>query len=382
MKEHYDPWYVRLPDGRTIKAKSTASVRHHIEAGHVPLNSMVRRDSGEEWANLIWVAEFADLGAHAGATPPTPTGSGSTTPPRSGVAARLDPMRLQTVGIRGLIDELIAALDSTLSRPKMVPAFAASVLIYLGMFGARAVHHLVLDPKEYAWIPVVASTAFALIVLSVLNAVLAKLTHLELSTMKPARLGEALRSFGSYVPQALIANAIFAGGGLGLLFLMQHIPGWTAKWLHDAGMSDTAREIIFTPILVVVFLLSLLVWIVVGLCWLLTAAIVVEETSWLAGVREWRQLLREHFGRIVVYEGLTILLGVAIALPLTLAVSLALHGLPAFYPAWPLTAGSGSNWVQGGVEAAIQGLTAAPLLALLAVANVFIYLNLRYEQGK
>lgn len=383
MKEHYDPWYVRLPDGRTIKAKSTASVRHHIEAGHVPLNSMVRRDSGEEWANLIWVAEFADLGTHAGAAPPTPSGTGSTTPPRSGVAARLDPMRLQTVGIRGLIDELIAALDSTLSRSKMVPAFAASVLIYLGMFGARAIHHLILDPKEYAWIPVVASTAFALIVLSVLNAVLAKLTHLELSTMRPARLGEALRSFASYVPQALIANAIFAGGGLGLLFMMQHVPGWTAQWLLDAGISDTAREIIFTPILVVVFLLSLLVWIVVGLCWLLTAAIVVEETSWLAGVREWRQLLRDHFGRIVVYEGLAILLGVAIALPLTLAVSLALYGEPSsLYPAWPLTAGSGSNWVQGGVEAAIQGLTAAPILALLAVANVFIYLNLRYEQGK
>ena len=44
MKDHYDPWYVRLPDGRTIKAKSTASVRHHVEAGHVPLNSMLRRD--------------------------------------------------------------------------------------------------------------------------------------------------------------------------------------------------------------------------------------------------------------------------------------------------------------------------------------------------
>jgi hypothetical protein len=29
----------------------------------------------------------------------------------------------------------------------------------------------------------------------------------------------------------------------------------------------------------------------------------------------------------------------------------------------------------------MHGLTAAPLLALLAVANVFIYLNLRYEQS-
>jgi len=91
MKEHYDPWYVRLPDGRTIKAKSTTSVRHHIEAGHVPLNSMVRRDSSEEWVSLIWVAEFADFGASPGATPPTPSGSGSNHTSRSGVSARLDP---------------------------------------------------------------------------------------------------------------------------------------------------------------------------------------------------------------------------------------------------------------------------------------------------
>src|SRR5919201_834399 len=104
MKEHYDPWYVRLPDGRTIKAKSTTSVRHHIEAGHIPLNSMVRRDSTEEWVSLVWVAEFADLGARGGGAgnPPTPSPAGSSTS-RSGVAARLDPMRLQTVGIRGLI---------------------------------------------------------------------------------------------------------------------------------------------------------------------------------------------------------------------------------------------------------------------------------------
>ena len=119
----------------------------------------------------------------------------------------------------------------------------------------------------------------------------------------------------------------------------------------------------------------------VGLCWLIAPAIVVEESSWIAGVREWRQLVREHFGRIVVYEGLTIMLGIAISLPLILTVSLALYGgIPSLMPAWPVTTGNGENWFQGGVHAAVLGLTAGPLLALLAVANVFIYLNLRYEQ--
>src|SRR5262249_29795670 len=100
MRDHYDPWYVRLPDGRTIKAKSTASVRHHIEAGHIPLNSSVRRDPGGEGVTLVWGAESAARGAGAGGQPPSPSSSGGSPPSRPGAAARLDPMRLQTVGIR------------------------------------------------------------------------------------------------------------------------------------------------------------------------------------------------------------------------------------------------------------------------------------------
>jgi hypothetical protein len=382
MKDRYDPWYVRLPDGRTIKAKSTTSVRHHVEAGHIPLNSMVRRDADEEWVAMVWVAEFADLGSAGGRTLATPGGAASADA-RSGVSARLDPMRLQTVGVRGLIDELISALDSTLTRSKMVPAILAGVILYLGMFLIRAAFDWTFDSTENgrAWAPVVAEAAFAVLVLSILNAILAKLTHTELATMRPARLRAAFPRFGSYVVPTIVANAIVAGGGLGLLFLLQRVPGWTQQGLSDAGMVKTAQDVVFAPILVLVILLAVLAWLVIGLCWLLTAAIVVEESSWLAGIREWRQLLKEHFGRILVYEGLTTLLGVAISLPLILAVNLALHGRPTLMPAWPADVTDGGRWVTGTVEAAMRGLTAAPLLALLAVANVFIYLNLRYEQS-
>lgn len=380
MKEHYDPWYVRLPDGRSIKAKSTASVRHHIEAGHIPLNSTVRRDSKEEWVNLVWVAEFADLGARAGALSPTPSSSGGPPSGRSGVYARLDPMRLQTVGIRGLIDELIAALDSTLTRSKIIPAIIAAILIYLGFFGAHVVDRLLFEPKEVPWLPAVAGSAFAIAVLSLLNALLAKLTHLELSSMRPAKLSEALGPFMNYALPVVVANGVIAGGGLGFLFLLQKSLQWSEDWLQSTTMGATAQDVVLAPILVVFFLLSILSWIVVGLCWLIAPAIVVEESSWLSGVREWRQLLREHFGRIIIYEGLTLMLGIAISLPLTVAVNLALHGRPAILPEWPLGSGIGENWVQGGVQAVMHGLTAGPLLCLLAVANVFIYLNLRYEQ--
>ncbi|MSR54135.1 MAG: hypothetical protein EXS09_12710 [Gemmataceae bacterium] len=380
MKDHYDPWYVRLPDGRTIKAKSTTSVRHHIEAGHVPLSSTVRRDSTEEWVNLVWVAEFADFGASLRATPPTPSATGLQPSGRSGVSARLDPMRLQTVGVRGLIDELIAALDSTLSRSKIVPAFLASILIYLGLFAARTVHQLVLDPTDVPWLPVVAGAGFAVIVLSILNAVLAKLTHLELSTMRPAKLREGLKGFTKHTIPALIANSVVAGSCLGLLLLMRKLPQWTTHALSSVEMNPNTQEILTMPILVIIYIASALLWIIVGLCWLLTPAIVVEESSWLGGIREWRQLIKEHFGRVVVYEGLAVMLGIAVALPLTLAVGLALEGNLSVLPVSPVGLGDGTNLVTGTLQSALHGLTAAPLLALLAVANVFIYLNLRYEQ--
>ena len=376
MKNHYDPWYVRLPDGRTIKAKSTASVRHHVEAGQIPLNSLVRRDSNEEWVALVWVAEFADLGKAAGATL---SASGIHPAPRAGVAARLDPMRLQTVGARGLIDELVAALDCTLSRAKFVPAVMAAVLLYAGTYLIPLVVNEWFEPP--AWVPLVVAAAFAIVVLSVLNALLAKLTHMELAAMRPARLREAMKSFGIYVGPVLVANVLVAGSGLGVLFFLHGLPAWAGNALADSGMTPRAQQLAAIPILLLIYVLAALVWIVVGLCWLLTPAIVVEESSGVAGVREWRQLLRENFGRIVVYEGLTLMLGVAVTLPLSLAVGLALYDYPTVRPAWPVVAGDDANWVIGTVRSVLHGLTAAPLLALMPVANVFIYLNLRYEKS-
>jgi hypothetical protein len=81
---------------------------------------------------------------------------------------------------------------------------------------------------------------------------------------------------------------------------------------------------------------------------------------------------------VLVYQGLAVLLGVAVALPVTLAVTLTVTGQPTLSPAWPDGSGFGPK---GAATVVIEALTAAPLLALMGVANVFIYLNLRYEQG-
>src|SRR5271157_369106 len=103
MKAHYDPWYLRLPDGHVVKAKSTTSVRHHVEAGNIPLNSMARRDAKQEWKTLTWIAEFTDLGPprsnrlsanHGSAAQAALTSNGSAEHVlKSGISARLDPMR-------------------------------------------------------------------------------------------------------------------------------------------------------------------------------------------------------------------------------------------------------------------------------------------------
>ena len=381
MKDHYDPWYVRLPDGRTIKAKSTASIRHHVEAGHIPLNSMLRRDPDEEWVALVWVAEFADLASPSARAmaPPSAEQPPQISASRSGVSARLDPMRLQTVGVRGLIDELISALDSTIARTKMVPAVVATLLVFGGIFVVYWVHRKTFDPGQATWLPNVVGAAWAVLVLSILNALLARLTHTEVSTMRPARLREGLAGLPRNAGSVVIANAIVAGGALVVLFLLHLVPEVAARGLSRMGMEEgTLYNALLAPILILVTVLTVLAWLVVGLCWLLTPAIVVEDSSWLAGIREWRHLIRDHFGRVLVYEGLAVLLGVAVALPVTAAVSLALTGYPSIIPAWPSAFGTGAV---GARNAVVQAFTAAPLLALMGVANVFIYLNLRYEQG-
>ena len=43
MSRFRDAWYVRLPGGQEIKAKSTAAVIHHIQNGTIPKSSRARR---------------------------------------------------------------------------------------------------------------------------------------------------------------------------------------------------------------------------------------------------------------------------------------------------------------------------------------------------
>src|SRR5205085_2928910 len=61
MSRAPDVWYIRLPDGRVLRANSTRSVRHNLHRGQIPPGSRVRRSAEDEWVSLDLTAEFADL---------------------------------------------------------------------------------------------------------------------------------------------------------------------------------------------------------------------------------------------------------------------------------------------------------------------------------
>src|SRR5438034_4051035 len=106
MTQSPEAWFVRLPDGRVIRAKSADSVRHHIERGRIPPDAWVRRAGEEEWHSLEWTAEFADLAKRRSA--PGPAATAATPAPRgNGAAARSH--ELQIVGVRGIVDEMLGA---------------------------------------------------------------------------------------------------------------------------------------------------------------------------------------------------------------------------------------------------------------------------------
>ncbi len=152
MSEVSDAWFVRFPDGRVVRAANTTVVRQQLTSGKIPRTSSVRRSPDEAWTALEWTREFADLLDHLPAprtqhrTEDADEGMdlGAETRPApettetGGLSARLDRTRLPTVGVRGMMHELLAALDATLVRNKLAAAalaglFAGLVLAWMQM---------------------------------------------------------------------------------------------------------------------------------------------------------------------------------------------------------------------------------------------------------
>ena len=94
----------------------------------------------------------------------------------------------------------------------------------------------------------------------------------------------------------------------------------------------------------------------------------VEDCSIWRGFTAWLAILRQHLGRIATYQTLVF-------------ASAAVLSLPLLAPLW-LTFSVGRGSFTNGESITfylLLGVAMAPVLAYLLVAQVFVYLNLRYE---
>jgi hypothetical protein len=373
MSQAPDTWYVRLPDGRVLRAASTHVVRHHIESGRIPLESRVRRSAEDEWASLDWTEEFTDLVREVadvqGAALTRREAGGSYRSSPATIASRLDPNRLRSVGLHGLAEELLAALDSTLARSKLLVAGIAGVLCS-SLLAVAANLSNVAAGLPFPWsYSVWGGTALALVIIGVICTVLVtQMTYVELSRLRPARWVEARSGLIGFSLRLFFALAVAAGLPLGAIIFLRWFPGVLAdmEFLDRFAFVRSMGADVSTAIAMI---LEIVLWPVLGFTLLLGPVLVIEECSVVAGIAQWWWLLRRHLGRLFLYESAAFLGGIAtlvFAFPLALAAWGRLHH-------W----GSLDTPI-GFSLCLLAGMAAAPLITYLIVAHVFIYLSLRY----
>jgi hypothetical protein len=364
MSQPGDAWYIRLPDGRVLLARSTAAVRHHLEQGDVPLDCRVRRSPLDSWTALDKVEEFADLTTFALGR--SRRNNGHRAGEKNSAAVRAG-LALHPVGIRGLLTDLATALDSALVRDKLRPAAGAGLAAGLIVVLGQLLPALVAVP----WPPLVAiGQVLALLLVAAWCAtVVGGLTYYEQAHLRPARWSEAMTGLLRHVVQLAIANVLVVGGVLLVIWLLRGVPEWLISTEGLDWPAET-RQALAAAGTVVRFLGEVFLWPVLGLAVLLGPIVVVEECGALAAVRQWFGLLREHPSRVFLYEVLAVGVAVVAAVPFLVPVEIAALGAPETGPS--AAAAGVALWL-------LRGLALTPALAYLAVANVFIYLTLRYE---
>ncbi len=376
MSEVSDPWFVRFPDGRVVRADSTAVVRRRILSGKIPPASSVRRTPDDEWTALEWTREFADLlESHHVPDEAKPAEDaddegildtvrpGAPTVEPGGVSARLDPTRLPTVGVRGMVHELLAALERTLVRKKLAAAALAG--LFAGLVAAS--WQLPALPAETSapWARGVAAGVLLLLIVTAAAGMLTRMTFRELSKMRPARWREGFAGLTGTTVRIAAALILTAGVAGGLITLLRLAPGWLLN-------QPTVGEALAAGAAAVGMILEVILWPVVGFALLLPPILVVEDCSVVRALAVWLRLLKTDLGRVFLYEALALGLG----LVATLLLALPWLALVAYTPDGRLATAAMFT------RSVLAGLAAAPLLCYLMVANVFVYLNLQYESAR
>jgi hypothetical protein len=375
-----DFWYVRFPDGRVLRAASTAILRQELNARRIPLASTVRRSPSDEWVSLEWTQEFADVVGELAAHPPS-KGSRPLAPGAHGtdalhsvnaaanhsvtVGSRLDPARLHLIGVRGYLDELLAALDSTLVPKKLLLGLIAGLL--LGTL--FLLEHAAWFGRESRWL----TTAWILLaVCSVLfdglTGLLTSLTYIELARLRPARWRQGLDGLGWLTIWIVGSTLIVWGAAGGLILLLRWLPFWLGPGSEQ--LPSESQRLLGGVVLVLGMIGEILLYPVFFFWWLLPPLLVVEGCTVWGGLRQWLLLLRRHLGRVFLYQTMAAGLGVLVTAPFLLLIA------PLFLS--PFHPPEGLQEVSSGTRVFLLGLACGPLLAYWITSNVFIYLNLRY----
>jgi hypothetical protein len=372
-----DFWLIQLPTGRVVRSRSTAHLRQHVRKGRVPPGSRVRRRAGDGWRTIEEVIELAGalprpngLQAPAAAATPAPAAKKSApATPRPAPKPRTprDFSAWRTLGVRGLMRELFDALDSSLHRAKLALA------CLLGVLGAVVVIAWdLLDVTLEGWnrVAVGASLAVAgLLAGSLIVTLITQITFVELSRLRQPHRTDLWPDALAGAVRLAAALVVVVGAGLTVILGLRALPDWM---LTQAVEGEAWWRYGAAAVLILRLVLEVLFWPILALAPLLLSPIlVVEECGAIRGLGEWWGMLRRHLGRIFLYEALAAAMGIVFTAPLALPILLAsgsLDGLPDLHVA-----------VGRATLTVLSGIALTPLLAYLLVANVFIYLNLRYE---
>jgi hypothetical protein len=381
-----DFWYIRFPDGRILRAASTKILRHELKARRIPLASTVRRSPSDEWVALEWTREFADLvetlaaRPTAGKTPAPPTvrhtdgvsvgamsrhSAEADADHPATVGSRLDASRLHLIGVRGYLDELLAALDSTLVPKKLLLGLIAGILLGVFLVLARAAW---LEPKTVSQPTAWLLLAAVLLVFVGVCALLTRLTYLELARLRPAHWSEGWDGLGRLTAWVVVSQMIVWGAFCALLLLLRWLPFWLSPELEESW--SLSRQVLAGSALSLCTGLEVLLYPVVVLWWLLPPLLAVETCTVWNGLSQWLNLLRGNLGQALLYQSMAAGLGVLVSIPFLLLIA------PLFLPTFH--APEGLQDVAGATRCVLLGLACTPMLTFWTTSNVFIYLNIRY----
>lgn len=126
--------------------------------------------------------------------------------------------------------------------------------------------------------------------------------------------GEAQRrSFGPWI-QLILAYTVVIGILGGLIYVLNHVPIWLAVDPSSYKGASIGLGLLIAKIFVFQLLLLVPVLGPIG---------PIEEYNFIESIGTWQKLCARNYGRILVYEGVALVMGFLAALPILLPYNLA-----------------------------------------------------------